>query len=78
MSEMGGFMQVIAISHLPQIASAGNAHFKVYKEDSEVETVSRIKLLNGEERVMELAMMMSGGSVTPEALKAAERLLSRE
>ncbi len=74
--EMSTFMQVIAISHLPQIASAGDWHFKVFKEDSEQETLSRIKLLARDERVEELAVMMSGDSVSPEALMAAEKLLN--
>lgn len=78
MREMSGFMQVIAISHLPQIASVGDWHFKVYKEDSEVETISKIKLLSKQERVEELAVMMSGSSVSSEALSAAEKLLNGE
>ena len=78
MREMSGFMQVIAISHLPQIASVGDWHFKVYKEDSDIETISRIKLLSKQERIEELAVMMSGSSVSSEAISAAEKLLNGE
>ena len=76
--EMSNFMQVIAISHLPQIASAGEWHYKVYKEDSEQETLSKIKLLTKAERIEELAVMMSGNCITAEALSAAEKLLNGE
>lgn len=78
MREMSNSMQVIAISHLPQIASAGEWHYKVYKEDFEQETLSKIKLLTRAERVEELAVMMSGDSVSAEALSAAEKLLNGE
>lgn len=77
MHEMSRSMQVIAISHLPQIASVGDWHFKVYKEDSDSETLSKIRLLNSEERVNELAIMMSGSEISSEAKLAAERLLNR-
>lgn len=75
MQEMAGRMQVISISHLPQIAAAGNNHFKVYKEDSLDMTISRIRLLSREERIREIAAMISGREITPAALEAAENLL---
>ena len=50
MKEMARRMQVISISHLPQIAAAGDHHFKVYKEDDQVGTISRIRRLTDEER----------------------------
>lgn len=75
MQEMAGRMQVISISHLPQIAAAGNCHYKVYKEDNPDTTISRIRKLAREERVREIAAMMSGREITPAALEAAENLL---
>ena len=75
MKKMSTTMQVISVSHLPQIAAQGDHHFKVYKEDDGNATVSRIKELDHDERAEELAVMMSGSCVTPEAVKAAERLL---
>ncbi len=76
MREMAGRMQVISISHLPQIAAAGNCHFKVYKEDNSEATVSRIRKLESGERVREIAGMISGKEITPAALEAAESLLA--
>ena len=75
MQEMAGRMQVISISHLPQIAAAGNCHFKVYKEDSPDTTISRIRKLSAEERVREIAGMISGKEISAAALEAAENLL---
>lgn len=75
MKDMAMRMQVISISHLPQIAAAGNCHFKVYKEDNSAMTISRIRKLSVEERIREIAAMMSGKEITPAALEAAENLL---
>lgn len=75
MRDMAGKMQVISISHLPQIAAAANGHFKVYKEDNTEATVSRIRRLTQDERVREIAGMISGKEITPAALEAAESLL---
>ncbi|GHV66444.1 DNA repair protein RecN [Bacteroidia bacterium] len=75
MREMSERMQVISISHLPQIASSGDAHFKVYKEDSDSQTISRIKELNSEERVQEIAGMISGAEITSSAIETARALL---
>lgn len=76
MQEMAGRMQVISISHLPQIAAAGNCHFKVYKEDSPDATISRIRKLSADERVREIAGMMSGKEISAAALEAAASLCS--
>ena len=65
MREMAGRMQVISISHLPQIAAAGNCHFKVYKEDRGETTISGIRKLTPEERVQEIAGMISGQPSAP-------------
>lgn len=75
MREMAAHMQVISISHLPQIASAGNCHFKVYKEDDPDHTISKIKKLSREERIKEIAGMISGSEITTAALETAKNLL---
>lgn len=76
MHEMGGKdRQVISITHLPQIAARGCSHFKVYKQDNEHETISNIKRLNKEERVEEIAHMLSGATLTDAALSNAKALL---
>ena len=76
MREMAGRMQVISISHLPQIAAAGNCHFKGYKEDRGETTISGIRKLTPEERVQEIAGMISGQEITPAAIETAKILLS--
>lgn len=76
MKEMARRMQVISISHLPQIAAAGNCHFKVYKEDRGETTISGIRKLTPEERVQEIAGMISGQEITPAAIETAKILLS--
>lgn len=67
--------QVISITHLPQIASRGRAHYKVYKKDNETETNSHIRRLTDEERVEEIAHMLSGATLTEAALNNARTLL---
>ncbi len=67
--------QVISITHLPQIASKAAAHYKVYKEDNADATVSHIRPLTTEERVTELAQMMSAGTLTEAAINNAKELL---
>lgn len=67
--------QVISITHLPQIAARGRMHYKVYKKDNEQETVSYIRQLTPEERVEEIAHMLSGTTLTPQALSNAKVLL---
>lgn len=69
-------IQVTAITHLPQVASKGNAHYKVYKEDDDTSTHTRIKLLTDEERVNELAVMLSGSTVNEAARANARSLLN--
>jgi DNA repair protein RecN (Recombination protein N) len=68
-------MQVIMITHLPQIASRGDAHFLVYKENVKNKTVTRIKQLTPDERVEEIARMISSGKPGSSALKTASELL---
>ncbi len=74
---MGEHAQVIAITHLPQVAVKGNAHFLVYKEYEEQSASSHIRKIEGGERVEEIARMISGSSITPEALAAARVLLDK-
>ena len=69
--------QVISITHLPQIASRGRTHYKVYKQDNETETNSHIRRLTGEERVEEIAHMLSGATLTEAALNNARTLLKQ-
>src|SRR5690554_2719059 len=76
MKEMADDMQVICITHLPQIASKGSAHFKVYKTEGESIVKTQIERLNPEERVTEIAQMLSGASTTPAALENARELLA--
>lgn len=76
MKEMSGQgLQVISITHLPQIASQGNTHYKVYKQDNETETNSHIRRLSPAERVEEIAHMLSGATLTDAALQNAKALL---
>lgn len=76
MFEMGNNeRQVISITHLPQIAAKGATHYKVYKEDRGDTTVSTMKLLCGEERVNEIAQMLSGSDITEAAVSNARELL---
>ncbi|MDE6071126.1 MAG: DNA repair protein RecN [Muribaculaceae bacterium] len=75
MRSMSKDMQVMSITHLPQVAAKGNRHYKVYKRDEESRTVTRIRELKGEERVREIAGMMSGSTVGEAALSNARILL---
>lgn len=78
MQEMGEQgRQVISITHVPQIAARGSVHYKVYKQDNETETNSHIRRLTDEERVEELAHMLSGATLTEAALNNAKALLRR-
>lgn len=75
MKDMGKSQQIIAITHLPQVASKGKRHFKVYKTDIDDKTISNIKHLEREEREEELARMLSGKNVNEVALENARILL---
>jgi DNA repair protein RecN (Recombination protein N) len=76
MQEMSTTMQVFAITHLPQIAAKGSQHFKVYKTVSDNTTVSKLKLLTNEERINEIAEMLSGKEISDSALNHAKALLN--
>jgi DNA repair protein RecN (Recombination protein N) len=76
MKEMSRNMQIFAITHLPQIAAKGNAHFKVSKSTVNEDTQSELKLLSEEERIVEIAQMLSGTIVSDSALNHAKALLN--
>jgi DNA repair protein RecN (Recombination protein N) len=76
MKDMGDHnRQVISITHLPQIAALGSSHYKVYKEDNEESTVSHIIELSPQQRIEEIAHMLSGEKLTEAALQNAKSLL---
>ena len=77
MKEMGQCMQVISITHLPQIAAKGKVHYKVYKQDNETSTSSNIRRLEEEERIEEIAHMLSGATLTEAAMNNAKELLKQ-
>ena len=76
MQKMGESLQIVSITHLPQIASKAKNHFFVYKDESAQKTRSCIRQLSHNERVTEIAKMLSNDKITPEAIKAAEVILS--
>ncbi|MGI6074554.1 MAG: DNA repair protein RecN [Fermentimonas sp.] len=75
MKEMSNKMQVISITHLPQIAAKGDSHMLVYKEDVGDEIVTNMKVLSKDERIEQLASMLSGSTVTSEAIENAKVML---
>ena len=76
MQEMGhNERQVISITHLPQIAALGTAHYRVEKEETVIGTISRMKELTPEERITEIAQMLSGSDVSEAAIQNAKQLL---
>jgi DNA repair protein RecN (Recombination protein N) len=76
MKQMSQQMQIFAITHLPQIAAKGNAHFKVLKSTIGEDTQSELRLLSAEDRVVEIAQMLSGTVVSDSALNHAKALLN--
>ena len=76
MKDISQRIQVIAITHLPQVASKGDAHYKVFKEDSELRTHTYVKPLDIEGRISELALMLSGDSANAAARATAQSLLN--
>jgi DNA repair protein RecN (Recombination protein N) len=75
MAQIAENTQVIAITHLPQVAAKGTEHFRISKESKNSKTITMVDKIDGENRVKELAKMLSGKNLTPEALKNAEVLL---
>ena len=76
MKQMSLNMQVFAITHLPQIAGKGKSHFKVFKTVTDNQTQSELKLLSPQERIIEIAQMLSGSNVSDSALIHAKELLN--
>ena len=76
MQKMGEKLQILSITHLPQIASKAKNHFFVYKDESAQKTRSCIKQLSHDERVTEIAKMLSNDKITPEAIRAAEVIIN--
>ena len=77
MRQMGDALQLISITHLPQVASQAEHHYFIYKDNEGERAQSHIRLLDSDERVTEIAKMLSNDRITPEALRAAEVLLKR-
>ena len=76
MGEMSSHMQILSITHLPQIAAKGEQHIKVYKEDRQNTTVTHLKQLSQEERIVEIAQMIGGKNITDTTLANAKELLN--
>ncbi len=76
MSQMSQQMQVITITHLPQIAAKGNQHYKVYKEEVNNSTTTKLKALSEDERIVEIAEMLSGKNISDTAIIHARELLN--
>lgn len=76
MQKMSNNMQVIAITHLPQIAAKGNSHYKVYKKEINGITTTNLKQLTSEERITEIAEMLSGKDISDSAFRHAKELLN--
>lgn len=76
MKQLSRNLQVFAITHLPQIAAKGEAHFKVFKEDVDAQTQTKLKLLDNDERILEIAQMLSGSSLPSSAIAHAKQLLN--
>jgi DNA repair protein RecN (Recombination protein N) len=75
LSGMGKYMQVVNITHLPQVASRGGRHYHVYKDDLSDSTITKVKLLTPDERIMEVARLLSGSEITEAAIRNARELL---
>ena len=76
MKEMSNYMQVLTITHQPQIAAKGLHHFKVFKIDTNISTNTQLKLLSSADRLEEIAQMLAGDQVTKSAIAHAEQLLN--
>jgi DNA repair protein RecN (Recombination protein N) len=78
MQEMSRQMQVIAITHLPQIASKGYSHFVVYKEEKDNMVSTQLRQLTPDERVVEIARMLSGAEISVQAMENARVMLGEQ
>lgn len=75
MLDLGNSFQVIGITHLPQVAALGTTHYKIYKQSDDKRTYTKVKMLNHEERITEIASIMSGEKLTSQAIDNARILL---
>ena len=78
MADIAHTIQVIAITHLPQVAANGDHHLRVYKADNEVETLTRVQDLDEQEHVMEIARMLSGKDLNQAAIENAKSLIKHK
>lgn len=78
MAEIARNIQVIAITHLPQVAANGDHHLRVFKTDTDVETLTRVEALDDEEHVMEIARMLSGKDLNQAAIENAKSLIKHK
>ena len=78
MSEISQTIQVIAITHLPQVAANGDHHLRVFKTDTEVETLTRVEALDADEHIMEVARMLSGKNLDAAAIENAKSLINQK
>ena len=76
MELMSKKIQIIAITHLPQVAAKGNTHFKIYKENHQNKTLTKMKVLVDDDRIDEIAKMLSGKELTGAAKENARHLLA--
>jgi len=76
MHQMSQYMQVMTISHLPQVAAKGSHHFKVFKETKNESTFTQLKKLKPEERIQEVAQMLGGEEISETAIQHAKELLN--
>ena len=76
MMKMSQHFQLLSITHLPQVAAKGDAHFKVFKTDDDIQTITQVKHLNQEERVDEIALMLGGEKLSESAIAHAKQLLN--
>jgi len=75
LADMGKYMQVVNITHLPQVAARGTKHYHVFKDDTGDSTITRVKLLSPKERIIEVARLLSGSEITETAMKNAQELI---
>lgn len=78
MKDISRRIQVIVITHLPPVAAKGDVHFKVFKEDTETTTTTKVRKLSEEERIEELALMLSGDKNNEAARNTARSLIAGE
>ena len=78
MADISRSIQVIAITHLPQVAANGDHHLRVYKSDTEVETLTSVETLDDQEHILEIARMLSGKNLNQAAIENAKSLINHQ